>query len=218
EESRPDWFSLELGLTVEGRRISLLPALLDLIDRSPDDGTLAALTRKSSRFIALPVASPDSGDTVYLPVPAKRLERVLTVLRDLYEGARSAPPGQREPQELCFGRHDATALSALDQAFDDAAPIAWRGQPELRHLGEALARGPQEGPPPLRSLRATLRPYQREGVAWLQHLRSLSMGGVLADDMGLGKTLQTIAHLLAEKEGGRMRQPSLIVAPTSLVT
>src|SRR5690606_8183767 len=40
DEERPDWFSLELGLTFDGQRISLLPALIDLIDRSPDDGTL----------------------------------------------------------------------------------------------------------------------------------------------------------------------------------
>src|SRR6185369_1277686 len=36
-------------------------------------------------------------------------------------------------------------------------------------------------------------------------------------DMGLGKTLQTIAHLLLEKQSGRADHPSLIVAPTSLL-
>ena len=38
-----------------------------------------------------------------------------------------------------------------------------------------------------------MRPYQREGLAWLAFLRRLGLHGVLADDMGLGKTLQTTA-------------------------
>ena len=66
-------------------------------------------------------------------------------------------------------------------------------------------------------LRATLRPYQQDGLNWLQHLREHDAGGVLADDMGLGKTLQTIAHLATEKEARRMDRPTLIVMPTSLV-
>ncbi len=35
--------------------------------------------------------------------------------------------------------------------------------------------------------------------------------------MGLGKTLQTLAHILTEKEAGRLTQPALIVAPVSLL-
>src|SRR5205823_4187626 len=45
-------------------------------------------------------------------------------------------------------------------------------------------------------LAATLRPYQRRGVAWMAALVQLGLGGCLADDMGLGKTVQVIAlHL-----------------------
>ena len=35
--------------------------------------------------------------------------------------------------------------------------------------------------------------------------------------MGLGKTVQTLAHLQYEKEQGRLKNATLIVAPTSLV-
>ena len=50
---------------------------------------------------------------------------------------------------------------------------------------------------PSPNLRATLRPYQVEGVEWLlQHYHN-GVGAYLADDMGLGKTLQTIALLVA---------------------
>jgi SNF2 family DNA or RNA helicase len=36
--------------------------------------------------------------------------------------------------------------------------------------------------------------------------------------MGLGKTVQALAHLLHERESGRTDRPSLVVAPTSLMT
>ncbi len=65
-------------------------------------------------------------------------------------------------------------------------------------------------------LRASLRPYQCDGLAWLQFLRELGTGGVLADDMGLGKTLMTLALLARLKEDDGPR-PSLVVCPTSVV-
>ena len=40
-----------------------------------------------------------------------------------------------------------------------------------------------------------LRHYQRRGLAWMQFLAQLGLGGCLADDMGLGKTATTLAHL-----------------------
>jgi SNF2 family DNA or RNA helicase len=36
--------------------------------------------------------------------------------------------------------------------------------------------------------------------------------------MGLGKTLQTLAHLLIEKNAGRLDRPALIVAPVSVIS
>ena len=65
-------------------------------------------------------------------------------------------------------------------------------------------------------LDATLRPYQLRGLAWLQFLRELGAGGVLADDMGLGKTLMTLALLARWKEEAG-DAPSLVVCPTSVV-
>ena len=65
-------------------------------------------------------------------------------------------------------------------------------------------------------LEATLRPYQLAGVAWLQFLRELGAGGVLADDMGLGKTLMTLAFLARWMDDAGPA-PSLVVCPTSVV-
>ena len=67
------------------------------------------------------------------------------------------------------------------------------------------------------SLQAELRDYQNYGYQWLRTLQYYGFGGILADDMGLGKTLQAIALLAADQEKQEDHQPSLIVAPASLV-
>ncbi|MCB9666699.1 MAG: DEAD/DEAH box helicase [Myxococcales bacterium] len=67
-----------------------------------------------------------------------------------------------------------------------------------------------------RSLKATLRPYQKEGFSWLVFLHNLNTGGILADDMGLGKTLEAIALLLWLKSQNKDAL-SVVVAPTSVV-
>ena len=65
-------------------------------------------------------------------------------------------------------------------------------------------------------LKATLRPYQGAGVAWLGALHQLRLGACLADDMGLGKTIQVIGYWLGLKERGEPG-PHLLVAPASLL-
>ena len=68
------------------------------------------------------------------------------------------------------------------------------------------------------SLQGTLRPYQKSGVQWLYLLSKLRLGACLADDMGLGKTIQVLALLLVLKKEGQGRQnPSLLIAPASLL-
>ena len=96
-----------------------------------------------------------------------------------------------------------------DQGLAVQAPPAW--QDRVRRQQGALERPC----PPLGALEKVLRPYQKDGVAWMAFLRSNGFGGVLADEMGLGKTLQVLAHLASAP---RTRGcPSLVVCPTSLV-
>jgi len=49
-------------------------------------------------------------------------------------------------------------------------------------------------------VKATLRPYQIDGVKWLLEHYNNGLGACLADDMGLGKTLQTLTTLVAVQE------------------
>ncbi|MCP3688584.1 MAG: DEAD/DEAH box helicase [Gammaproteobacteria bacterium] len=69
---------------------------------------------------------------------------------------------------------------------------------------------------PGKALKATLRPYQQEGVNWLWLLSQLGLGACLADDMGLGKTMQIISLLLTLKKK-QSDEPSLLVLPASLI-
>lgn len=202
DPERPDWFGLELGIEIDGHRIDLLPALLELLDTA---GDLTSLTRSSRRCVAVRV-----DERRWLPVPPARLRLLAKVLCELYrEGTKVKAPAIRAPliAELC---------STLN---DGARPLRWVGDTKLREQAYAIALGPRRtaGIVTPESLCADLRPYQREGVAWLQHLREHGAGGILADDMGLGKTLQTIAHVVIEKEQGRLTRPAMIVTLTSLV-
>ncbi len=73
---------------------------------------------------------------------------------------------------------------------------------------------PREAPP---GFRGELRPYQKEGLGWLEYLQKFDFGGILADDMGLGKTVQVLALLQSRRARRQSKGPSLIVVPRSLV-
>jgi SNF2 family DNA or RNA helicase len=207
EEEEGDWFSLELGVEIDGRRVNLLPALVELLDECPDSDSLESLLRMPTRFRVL-----DAGDGKYLPVPPERLRSLLRVVIELYRGERL------ESGALCLSKNRTAVVADLDAAFaSTGSRLLWHGDQAAYQRGRSLATPSNATPPVAVGLTVGLRPYQAEGVAWLQHLREHDAGGILADDMGLGKTLQTIAHLVIEKEAGRMRQPTLVVVPKSLL-
>jgi len=207
DDGRSDWFSLELGIEIDGKRVNLVPALLELLEECSDTSSLEALLRMPARFRVVPV-----GENRYLPVPPERLRSVLQVLLELYRGE------ELNSGALSFPGSRAGSVAKLELALDGAAALLWGGDTDVQKRGRAIGRSKQtKAGSAAPSLNATLRPYQQEGLDWLQHLIECDVGGVLADDMGLGKTLQTIAHLAAEKESGRMSEPAMILMPTSLI-
>ncbi len=198
------WFELELGIQVAGQRVSLLPALTELIRRSPallDPRALARHAAEEQLVLRLELNPP-----LRVALPFGRLKPVLATLSDFYLG-------DPEPQrKLRLGAPDAARLADLDEL-----PLAWEGGDNLRDFARRLRSFQARPATPPQGLRAELRPYQLEGLSWMQTLRELDSGGVLADDMGLGKTLQSLAHVLLEKQAGRLDTPALVVMPTSLI-
>jgi len=67
------------------------------------------------------------------------------------------------------------------------------------------------------NLMTELRPYQSQGVSWLNSLHQMQLGAVLADDMGLGKTIQVLSLLLLKQQSGLKSAPALLIIPASLI-
>jgi superfamily II DNA or RNA helicase len=199
-----DWFDFSMGVIIDGERINLLPVLLDYLKHNLPDATLDADT---------PYHVLQIQDRQWLRVPAERIHAILNSLISLYV-SKSA---KALPQSLRLPLYQLANIGEL--MLNETAPVShWVGDDQLHSLAETLREAhPVKPASPPQALRTELRHYQQAGLSWLQFLRTQYMGGVLADDMGLGKTVQTLAHLLLEKQHSRMDLPSLIVAPTSLV-
>ena len=197
------WFDLDMGIIVEGQRLPLAPLLASLFRRDArwmDSALLHGIADDEMIELKTPANQR-------IRAPAGRLKPLAATLIDLFDGFSGG-------QTLRLSRFDAPRLAELG----DTSRWLFRGQGDVLALAEQLAQaqGIGESAVPL-GLGLELRSYQREGLAWLQFLRAQNLSGILADDMGLGKTAQALAHLLLEKESGRLDRPALIVLPTSLI-
>ncbi len=192
-------FSLDLGIEIDGTRHKLLPILMRLRDR----GGMATARIVDGEL----VTSLEDGRILRLP--AERIARLLAVVDDLIEAASRAT-GETLVLEA------AQAADVLD--LEDIVTTRWQdGSAIAAQIARFRAAADIPNVPVPASFTATLRPYQQQGVNWLQHLRENDLGGLLADDMGLGKTAQTIAHIVIEEAAGRLDRPALVVVPTTLV-
>lgn len=196
-ESRGDWFDVDLGVEVEGKRIALLPLLLDALPALKDPDTL------KTEFVYVKRA----GGVAILP--AERIRTVLETFAELFEDPDFSAHGKLMVNRIA-ALGAARAFPEIEAGGENAIAVHKLAQRFAQFDGVAPAPVPQD-------LQATLRPYQHEGYRWLQFLREYGCGGILADDMGLGKTVQTIAHILREREVKRRGEPTLLVVPTSLV-
>ncbi|WP_137888008.1 DEAD/DEAH box helicase [Pseudomonas sp. 2FE] len=209
ESPEREWFDLALGILVDGQRISLLPVLLKLIRQNPQLLSASTLQLRSDDellHLKLDSVRQEDGRPLQVVLPLGRLKSILATLGELYLRDQPLSPTLR------LSAPDAARLSALD-----ALDLEWQGGERLREFAHRLrdCQSVAASAPP--GLQAELRPYQLEGLGWMQTLRELEAGGILGDDMGLGKTLQTLAHLLTEKHAGRLDRPALAVMPTSLI-
>ena len=120
--------------------------------------------------------------------------------------------GEGKQQSLRLSKYH---VSVIDELYDN------RNEEELildlENKFESLKefREIREIPVPAH-LSHILRPYQEHGFHWLNYLKEIGWGGILADDMGLGKTLQTLCYLHYYKHAeGELN--ALVVCPTSLI-
>jgi superfamily II DNA or RNA helicase len=198
-------FDVDVGVTIEGHRVSLLGNFMNLMRRRQrHGGGERGLNTHGTIVLHL-------DDGRLLSLPRERVDAVLKALAELHE-----MQPKRDTDRIRLAKSHAAQLGAMEAAL--GADARWDGGAKLREIGERLRdfRGIETAPPPP-GFQATLRSYQQQGLNWLQFLSRYGLNGILADDMGLGKTVQSLAHLLIEKESGRATLPSLVVAPTSLM-
>lgn len=213
-EAQPDqdWFELGIGVDIDGKKVNLLPLLLNLIRQ----GKISAEIGGKPVTVEL-----DSGEL--LTLPADRVKRILSVLGELYE-----KQPLNDSQRLRLSRHQLSRLSELDKAILGSSSsktevLRWQGASWLREKAQALNRFLETSSDNTdfvapKGLNAVLRSYQCQGVKWLQFLKKHKFAGILADDMGLGKTIQTLTSIALDKEAGKLSQPILVIAPTTLLS
>ncbi len=203
------WFRMALGVTVNGERVDIAPALAKLIaaQRNVDEWFKEL---KSVPFILLSVAQENCvKKSVVVRIPGERIFSILEPVFDWFRGG-------------ALEEMSGLQAALLPNLPNDTVLYLGRENPKWVAMRQAIAEGAKLEPIlPHPEFKATLRGYQLHGLSWLNHLRALSMGGVLADDMGLGKTVQTLAYLHRVHRAPRSaasgaQKPSLIIAPTSV--
>jgi len=118
----------------------------------------------------------------------------------------------------CHGPPDLKPHDHREQS--DAEEIAEVAHVDLVEIAmpETAASADAALPPAVRlprSMHDKLRPYQREGVAWMWTLYHAKHGGILADDMGLGKTVQACGIIQAARLNEGMH--ILVLVPVTLL-
>ncbi|KAK3378527.1 SNF2 family N-terminal domain-containing protein [Podospora didyma] len=80
----------------------------------------------------------------------------------------------------------------------------WKDLEEMPILKAGKAEQPK-------SISRQLKPFQLEGLAWMQEMEKTEWkGGLLGDEMGLGKTIQAVSLIMSDWPAA---QPSLVLVP-----
>jgi superfamily II DNA or RNA helicase len=213
------WFSLDLGVKIDGRRVPLLPIIHQAIKRLRGRDPLAEFERLNidGKFYApLP-------DGRFAALPFERVKAVVYTLLEMFDRDMTLVKPQMPvnlPQMMELSRLFQGADAQGQTGSSDAATTGggWLIGHQLADLIEKVNSftGLRSLTPPSNFL-AELRPYQLEGLSWLDFIREFGLGGILADDMGLGKTIQALAHIACEREAKRVNHPYLVVCPTSVL-
>ncbi|AYO55531.1 DEAD/DEAH box helicase [Acinetobacter wuhouensis] len=201
-EQQQDWFNV--GATIQdmnGNTYNLIDLLGYAVERNPhllEDDYIDELNEDG--FIVVYFDATDS----QLALKVKDIKPILVYLKEIL----------RHPESASLDQYDAAQFLDLQHHLG----MPWHTNERLQLFVDKLVNSYQQHIPTPKGFQGELRPYQQQGLAWLQFLRETEHGGVLADDMGLGKTAQTLAHILLEKQAGRLNKtPALIIAPTSLM-
>lgn len=195
---------MEIGIVVNKKHFPLFPLLYPLIKKYPESFEYKNLERRQDTDSLL-ATLPDKSRVA---LSWKMIRPVLRILGELHylDQPRSSLP---------LHRLDSARLAELERDL----PLQWINGDLLLEMGRKLLafNGVKIIAPPV-SLNATLRDYQIEGLSWMQFLREYGLQVFLPTIWDSARPWQTLSHILLEKEAGRLKEPALIVAPTSLMS
>jgi superfamily II DNA or RNA helicase len=196
EAGHQGWFHLSVGFDVAGEHYDLMPILANLLE---DRFLEETLDRPNNGYILAPLPNGAA-----LKIPIGRVRSILKYLAVLID--------PQFPNKTRIHALDVASLSAIEELGIESPPALVTLTEKIQHFSRIDTKPVPQG------LQAKMRDYQIAGFHWMQFLAEHGLNGILADDMGLGKTMQTLAHILTEKESGRSSNlPCLVIAPTSVV-
>lgn len=191
------WFVLDMGVSVDGQRVSLFPIIISALKRAGVNNfnqlDIQQLNINGNFYAPMP-------DGRMIALPFERIESVLNLIREMYNAdiGGCVVEAQNLPQIISHTKILPTErIKKLAKHLEKLDRI------------EAIETPDEFG--------SELRQYQKDGLGWLNFLCDMDAGGILADDMGLGKTVQGLALILLRKQKNQLKQPVLVISPTSVV-
>lgn len=162
-----------------------------------------------------------ASDTVYYPPtpPSKRKSSAPSPRRLDTARARLRDEIARKTQTKAnaFIVHHKDLFLPLLPESNYITKLIASGQPASVEVYKRLPEQPK-------GVKATLKPYQLDGLSFLAYLHKNGFSGILADEMGLGKTLQTLSLFQYLEEQDRNAgvvseelRPYLVICPLSVL-
>jgi SNF2 family DNA or RNA helicase len=138
------------------------------------------------------------------------------------EAFRALEQVEQQDESANAEENGAVPISAMNlvrllSSFDK--PVLIKGKEDRANiLKRLLDLAPIKPWRTVKGMTTSLRPYQIKGVDWLRFLFENQLGGLLCDDMGLGKTHQAMALMVWLKEKQKIKEPFLVVCPTTVIS
>ena len=137
--------------------------------------------------------------------------RLMRIGKDVHKTLSNLPELETlNKGQYRFSRYMSLMMNQLLGGYIEEGSDTWR------EIDKKLLNADKKPKNLKKALKDILRPYQQDGLAWLQAMKSTGFNAILADEMGLGKTIQALSLLSSDKKENKGR-PSLVICPKSLI-
>jgi len=194
-----DWFDLKTGIKLTNENDETIKGQEDILTNDEFTKLVEEASKVGQDYVLW------KNKWVKIPEDSAKFIEANRKVNDFIDGLQNG----EHP-----GKIDKTRISYIFDIYENVDKLEYNL--EMLELKEKLRKvdGLIYEKPSL--LNGSLYSYQEKGYIWLNRLKIMSLGGLMADDMGLGKTIQIIAFMAKLKEIGQLK-PSLVVAPATIL-